>query len=93
MSKYIITNYSKKRAKDLGVQIKSSENKKKKIDVFKDKKKIASIGAYGYMDYPNYKKKLGKKEADKKRKAYKARHEKDRKVAGSNGYYADQILW
>ena len=76
MSKYIITNYSKKRAKDLGVQIKSSENKKKKIDVFKDKKKI-----------------LGKKEADKKRKAYKARHEKDRKVAGSNGYYADQILW
>lgn len=93
MSKYIISNYSKNRAKALGVQIKPSTNAKKKIDVFKDKKKIASIGAYGYMDYALYKKKIGKKEADKKRKAYKARHEKDRKVKNSNGYYADQILW
>jgi hypothetical protein len=31
--------------------------------------------------------------ADTKRKSYTARHEKDRKVIGSAGYYADRNLW
>jgi hypothetical protein len=49
-------------------------------------------------DYPTYlaKEKKGSYEkgyADKRRKLYKDRHEKDRKVVGSNGYYADKILW
>jgi len=93
MSSYKITSYSKNRAKKLGVTIKPSSNKKKKIDVFKNGKKIASIGAVGYKDFPTYKATEGKEVADKKRKAYKARHEKDRHKKGSNGYYADQILW
>ena len=102
MSNYKITNYSKNRAKKLGVTIKPSTNKKKKIDVFKkvkDKdgkmkvKKVASIGASGYGDFPTFTKEKGKEFADKKRKAYKARHEKDRHKKGSAGYYADQILW
>ena len=42
---YKITNYSYNQAKKLNVEIKPSTNKKKKIDVFKDNKKIASIGA------------------------------------------------
>jgi hypothetical protein len=31
--------------------------------------------------------------AEERRKAYKSRHEKDRKVLYSAGYYADKILW
>ena len=89
---YKITKYSKEQAKKLGVVIKPSTRKNKKIDVFKDGKKISSIGAIVYMDYPNYIKKLGKEKADAKRRAYKARHAKDRVVKGSNGYYADRIL-
>jgi hypothetical protein len=44
-SKNNITTYTKKKAKDLNVTVKPSSNKKKKIDVFKDGKKVASIGA------------------------------------------------
>lgn len=90
---YTITNYSKKRARELGVVIKKSKNKKKKIDVFKNNKKIASIGAMGYGDYPTFKKTKGKEFANKRRIAYKKRHQKNRVVKGSNGYYADRILW
>ena len=49
---YKITDYSYNQAKKLNVQIKPSTNKKKKIDVYKDNKKIASIGGIGYYDYP-----------------------------------------
>ena len=90
---YEITNYSKTQAKKLGVEIKPSKNKNKKIDVFKDDKKIASIGAIGYKDYATYAKTDGLAKANIHRINYKARHEKDRKVKGSPGFYADKILW
>ena len=90
---YQITEYSYQQAKRLGVSIKPSTNKKKKIDVYKDDKKIASIGATGYGDYPTFMKTEGKEYADKKRQAYKKRHEKDRHIKGTNGYYASEILW
>ena len=51
---YQIKSYSYKKAKELGVEIKSSTVKNKKIDVFKDGKKIASIGDIFYSDYPTY---------------------------------------
>ena len=41
---YKITKYSKEQAKKLGVVIKPSTRKNKKIDVFKDGNKISSIG-------------------------------------------------
>lgn len=87
---YEITEYSKKKAKDLGVQIKPSTNKKKKIDVFKNDKKITSIGASSYLDYPSYIKQDGKKVADERRRLYNIRHKNDSGVAG---YYARKILW
>jgi hypothetical protein len=91
---YQIKQYSYKNAKRLGVTIKPSRVKGKKIDVFdKDGKKLASIGALGMNDYPTFIKKAGKAFADSRRKAYKMRHEKDRHVKGTAGYYADQILW
>lgn len=95
---YKILPYSFRKAKELGVVIKPSTNFLKKIDVFKNGKKIASIGARGMNDYPTYleKEKKGyfeKGHANKRRKLYKERHEKDRHIVGSNGYYADKILW
>lgn len=89
---YIISNYSKQQAKKLNVEIKPSTNKNKKIDVYKNGDKIASIGAKNYKDYPTYLKE-NKELANMKRKAYKARHENDRHIKNTNGYYADKILW
>ena len=91
---YRITPYSYNQAEKLGVTIKPSTVSGKKIDVF-DKKanKLASIGAIGYADYPTYMKTHGKEYANKRRVQYKIRHESDRHVRGSAGYYADKILW
>lgn len=90
---YNITNYTYKRAKKLGVTVKNSTVKNKKIDVFRKGKKIASVGALGYEDYPTFMKTHGKEYAKRKRRAYKTRHEKDRHRRGTPGYYADQLLW
>ena len=90
---YNITTYSYNQAEKLGVQIKPSTNKLKKIDVFKNGQKIASIGSLGSYDYPNHIKEKGLQYANTRRKLYKARHNKDRKIIGSPGFYADKILW
>lgn len=90
---YKITQYTKDQAKKLGVEVKSSSVKGKKIDVFKNGKKIASVGASGYKDYPTYIKEKGKDYADERRRLYKKRHDKNRKVKGSNGWWADKLLW
>lgn len=89
---YKIKDYSYKQADRLGVEIRPSTNLKKKIDVFKNGEKIASIGAIGYGDYPTYLQ-TDKKLAQTKRASYKARHQKDRLVKGSAGYFASRILW
>ena len=89
---YSIKSYSKKRAAELGVKIKPSTRSGKKIDVFKNGKKIASIGAKGYNDYPTFKEKYGKKFADERKKAYLARHKKNI-IKNTPGYYAAKILW
>ena len=95
---YTITKYSFDKAKALGVTIKPSESKNKKIDIFKNGKKVASVGGVKkdgtyYKDFPTYIKTEGKEKADKRRKLYKIRHNKTRKIIGSNSYYSDQILW
>lgn len=91
---YSIKPYSYRQARKLGVTIKPSTVQGKKIDVFnKEGKKLASIGAIGYADYPTFMINKGKKFAEEKRKLYKQRHAKDRVVRGTAGYYADKILW
>jgi hypothetical protein len=91
---YQIKNYTKKKAKELGVVVKQSTRKGKKIDVFdKEGKKISSIGALGYGDYPTFMQEKGKDFADQKRKNYKARHQKDRLKKNTNGWFADNLLW
>tara|TARA_R110000822_G_scaffold309324_1_gene438694 strand:+ start:1229 stop:1507 length:279 start_codon:yes stop_codon:yes gene_type:complete len=90
---YTITQYSRNKAKQLGVIIKPATNKNKKIDVFKNDKKIATIGANGMNDYPTYIKTKGLEYANQRRVLYKKRHQKTRTKVGSNSYYADKILW
>ena len=90
---YSIKRYTYNKAKKLGVTVKPSTNKTKKIDVFKNKKKIASIGANGMNDYPTYIQKRGLAYAKTRRKLYRQRHERDRHVRGTPGYYADKLLW
>lgn len=93
MNKYTITNYTRKKAKKLGVTIKHSTNPNKKIDVFKKGKKLCSVGNLNYDNFPTYVKKKGisLSFAKFRRKLYKKRHSKDRKKGC--GFYADKLLW
>jgi hypothetical protein len=95
---YRIKRHTFEQAKKLGVEVKPSKVKGKKIDVFKNGEKVASVGALGMNDYPTYLEKekdgvVAQGTANKRRKAYKMRHEKDRHIRGSKGFYADKLLW
>lgn len=90
---YEITKYSYDQAKKLGVDIKPSTNKKKKIDVFKNDKKIASIGAKSYSDFPNYVKEKGLTYAKERQRLYKLRHAKTSQKKDSPSFFASKILW
>ena len=90
---YQIKPAQRSRASAIGVSIKPSKNKGKKLDVFKGDKKVASIGALGMGDFETFKKTKGLEFANKRRKAYKARHQKTRVKVGTPSYYADKILW
>ena len=95
---YHIKRYSYNQAKKYDVSIYPSTKPNKKIDVYKNGTKLASIGAIGYKDYPTYmelekKGKVPQGTAKERRKLYKIRHSKDRKQLYSNGWYADQLLW
>jgi hypothetical protein len=83
---YVITKYSFDKAKRLGVEIVPSTVKNKKIDVYKNGIKVASIGDSRYTDFAT----TGNKE---QRRRFKLRFDKTRKVVGSNSYWSDQLLW
>lgn len=91
--KYNITNYTFAKAKRMGLIVKPSTNKTKKIDVYKKGNKIASVGALGMNDYPTYIKKRGLKYAKTRRRLYRIRHRKDRSIKWSRGWLADKLLW
>ena len=92
-SMYEITDYTRRKAKELGVEVRPSVNSKKKVDVWRDGKRIASIGAYGYMDFPSYLEKNGEAYAKERQRLYKIRNIKNRTVKGSNGWWSDNLLW
>eukprot|EP00966_Prymnesium_polylepis_P077560 1796877-Prymnesium_polylepis.2 len=78
---------AKARAKALGVEVKPSTRKHKKLDVFDvTGKKLASIGDIRYSDYLQH----GDEE---RRRRYKLRHESYRHKKTTASYYADKILW
>ena len=83
------TNLKKARARaaKLGVVVRPSIVKGKKLDVLDPRgRKLASIGDIRYEDFLQH----GDHE---RRRLYKARHQKNRSIVGSPGYFADQILW
>jgi len=89
---YLIKPQQKTAAKKLGVTIKPSQVKGKKIAVFKAGEKVADIGALGYGDYWTYYQ-ADKSLARYKRASYQVRHEGEQNKIGSPGYYAWYILW
>jgi hypothetical protein len=96
---YTITSAIHAAAKKLGVEVKVSTVKGKKLDAFKNGKKIRSFGALGYGDYHVFLREKGKEFAEMKKRAYWSRHQKDanNKFAPdgelSAGYLAAHILW
>lgn len=99
---YEIKNIQTQKAKKLGLTIKPSKKKNKKIDVIdKNDKIVASIGGVKpdgtfYNDYATYIEKLGLIKAKVKRQQYLKRHSKEPKEKDGKktpSYYADKILW
>jgi hypothetical protein len=68
------------------VSIRLSSNPKKKLDVYKNGTKVASIGATGYGDYGTFMETKGKAYADERRRLYRIRHK------GENNFSL-KILW
>jgi len=91
-SPYRISPYTRSKARALHVQVRPSTRKGKKIDVFKNGKRIASIGALGYNDFTTFSRQ-SKSKAKARQKAYHSRHRKDAQKKGSPGYYAARLLW
>jgi len=90
---YQITDYTKRQAKKLNVNVKPSTRKNKKLDIYKNGDYIVSVGHSQYRDYPTYIKTHGKDYADERRRLYKIRNGKTRSVIGSASWYADKLLW
>ena len=86
---YEITEHSYKKAHQLGLEIFSSENPKKKIDVYKDGIFLESIGDPKYSDYCTYLAQRCKVFADNRRRLYKIRHPNE----NLKGLLASAILW
>lgn len=74
------------KAKRIGVEVKPSTRTHKKLDVYKDGERVASIGDDRYEDFNTHK-------DPERRRLYKIRHEKTRHVRGSPSWYSDKILW
>ena len=75
------------RARELGVTVKPSTRKHKKLDVYdREGRRLASIGHLDYSDFLQH----GDPE---RRRLYKKRHKKNRHIKGTAGFYADKILW
>jgi hypothetical protein len=92
MSNYEIKPYSYAKAKELGVTIKPSSQKNKKIDVYKNGKFLYAIGDIHFNDYPTFLQEKGKEHAETRRHLYHMRHKKDN-VIGTRGWFALNILW
>ena len=90
---YIITHYTLKRAEQMKVTVQLSEQKNKKLDVFKNDVKIASIGDSRYKDFPTYVIENGIEFANQRKRLYYIRHKKDIEKLNSNGFYAAKLLW
>lgn len=90
---YIIDKKVFQNADRLGVTIKPSTVKHKKLDVFKEGKKVVSVGDTRYNDYNSYIKTKGLAYANERKRLYNIRHNKTKDVKGSPSYFANELLW
>ena len=91
MRKYKLRKQTILKAKSLGVEVKPSEKKGKKIDVLRNNE-VVSIGDINYKDYHMYSE-SDKDLAESRRRAYHARHDCSNAKKGTAGYYACKLLW
>lgn len=90
---YKIKQYSYDQAAKLGVTIKPSTKKNKKIDVFKGGDKVASIGALGMKDYPTYVDEKGLDFAQNRRRLYRIRHANTLNKVGTSSWFSANLFW
>lgn len=89
--RYKIEPEQRRNAAKIGVKIKPSTRKNKKIDVFdQNDNYLTSIGDINYLDFYKYMR-IDPIEARIRQKSYLKRHKNRKK--GSAGYYANKILW
>jgi hypothetical protein len=87
---YNISPYAYAIAKKMNLLLKPSTVKDKKIDVYKNDEKIASIGALGMNDYQMYIKSHGKAYANERRRLYYIRHPNNNTL---NERLSKKLLW
>ena len=95
---YAIKAHTRARARQLGLQVRPSTRKNKKLDVYKGDEKVASVGDTRYPDYPTYEAmerdgSVPPGTAEKRRKAYHARHGKHSAEGLTPAYLAAELLW
>jgi len=94
--RYRITADIKARAASIGVTVKASDKKHKKMDVYRDGVYQASIGDIRYPDYHIWLKKRGQQYANERRRLYHARHKDTSPMKNGKytaAYLAKVLLW
>jgi hypothetical protein len=86
---YRISDLTKKRAREIGVEVLPSTNPKKKIDVFFEGEKVGSVGDITAKDYHVYLREEGRAVANERRRLYHLRHTQD----SLGEYLARWLLW
>jgi len=87
---YKIKVQQRKRAKEIGVEIKPSTKGNYKLDVYSKGRLIASVGHKQYADFATYKETKGLAFAEGRRAAYMLRHKNDKSLRGLLAAY---LLW
>ena len=87
---YKIKPNQRKRAKEIGVEIRPSIKGNFKLDVYSKGRLIASVGDRRYSDFETYKQTDGLDHAEERKKAYMLRHKKDKNLKGLLAAY---LLW
>ena len=77
---------AKNKGNILGVQVKKSTRKNKKIDIFKDNKKICSIGDLRYEDFNQH-------NDLERRKRFHQRFKRFKDAEGTCGWFSLNLLW
>ena len=90
---YNITDYTYKQAEKYGVEVKPSKRREKKLDVFKDGKRVATVGAIKYGDFATYLQTRGQEYAEERRALFKKRFNRYIKKPNTNAWWASVLLW